>query len=304
MTRDSVALLSVSIDLGAGRRGVDMGPSALRVAGLTAAIRGLGYSLKEVGTVNAPGPESVDVGDPAARYLSEIVEVCSRSYRLLREGMKEGALPVIVGGDHSLSMGTAAAVADHHRARGESLGLIWVDAHADMNTPETTPSGNIHGMSLSVLTGEGPAPLLEIAEGAPAFDPTRVSILGARELDHPEKEAVKRAGIRVFTMSEIDERGMGPCMDEAIARASDGTVGFHLSFDLDAMDPMVTPGVGTPAPGGITYREAHLACEKAARSGKLMGFELVELNPTLDLGMQTARVGVALIESALGKSIL
>lgn len=304
MSPRSVALLSVSIDLGAGRRGVDMGPSALRIAGLSSAITELGCTLKELGTVNASGPETAEPGEPGARFMREITDVCARSHGLLLKGMEDGSLPIIVGGDHSLSMGTSAAVADHYHARGESVGLIWVDCHADMNTPETTPSGNIHGMSLSVLTGRGPRALVEIGRRTPSFDPSKVSILGARELDDPEKEAVKAAGIRVFTMSEVDERGMSACVDEAIARATDGTAGVHVSFDLDVMDPMVAPGVGTPVPGGITYREAHLVCEKVARSGKLVGFELVELNPVLDLGTQTARVGVALVESALGKSIL
>jgi len=300
----ALALLSVSIDLGAGRRGVDMGPSALRIAGLVPGLEALGYSVRELGTVNASGPELTPPGESRARYLPEILEVCSRSHDLLVQAMEEGLFPLVLGGDHSLSMGTATAVADVHRKRGEQVGLIWVDAHTDMNTPEITPSGNIHGMSLSVLTGKGPRELLELADGVPAVDPAHVSVIGAREVDPREREAVRASGIRVFTMSEVDERGLAVCVNEAIERATRGTAGFHVSFDLDVIDPMAAPGVGTPVPGGINYREAHLICEKMARSGQLLGFELVELNPVLDLSNRTAQLGVGLVESALGKSIL
>jgi arginase len=299
-----VGLLSVSIDLGAGRRGVDMGPSALRIAGIVPGLEALGHTVRELGTVNAAGPELTEAGESRARYLPEIREVCRRSRELLLEAMEEGWFPLVVGGDHSLSMGTAAAVADFHRRRGEEIGLIWVDAHTDMNTPEITPSGNIHGMSLSVLTGKGPPPLLELAEAVPCVDPERVCVIGAREVDPDERTAVKEAGIRVFTMSEVDERGLAPCVDEAIEWAGRGDGGFHVSFDLDVIDPVSAPGVGTPVAGGISYREAHLICEKIARSGGLRGFELVELNPVLDLGNRTAQLGVGLVESALGKSIL
>ncbi len=302
--RAPVALLSVSIDLGAGRRGVDMGPSALRIAGLVPGLEALGYRIRELGTVNASGPELTPPGESKARYLPEIREICRRSRELTLEAMEDGLFPLVLGGDHSLSVGTASAVADFHRRRGEKIGLIWVDAHTDMNTPAITPSGNVHGMSLSVLTGEGPEALLELAEAVPAVDPAHVCVIGAREVDPNEREAVRASGIRVFTMSEVDERGLAVCVDEAIERASRGTAGFHVSFDLDVIDPMEAPGVGTPVPGGISYREAHLICEKMARSRKLLGFELVELNPVLDLGNRTAQLGVGLVESALGKSIL
>ncbi len=299
-----VALLSISIDLGAGRRGVDMGPSAIRIAGLSEALGALGYEVEELGSVMASGPETLTLGQSQARYLNEIRETCARSRELLLDGMESGAFPLILGGDHSLSIGTVAAVADHHRRRGEPLGLIWVDAHADMNMPETSPSGNIHGMPLSVLTGRGPESLVSLGEHVPAVDPRHVSVIGAREIDEAEKRNVVESGIRVFTMSEIDERGLAACVDEAVARASDGTAGFHVSFDLDGLDPMVAPGVGTPVAGGITYREAHLICEKVARSKKLVSLEVVELNPVLDLGNRTAQLAVVLIESALGKTIL
>jgi arginase len=299
-----VALLSVSIDLGAGRRGVDMGPSALRIAGLSDALSRLGLQVRELGTVTAPGPETSEPGESRARYLTEISQVCGTTRRVLLDAMQDGCFPLVVGGDHSLSIGSVAAVADHFRARDEKIGLIWVDAHADMNTPAVTPSGNIHGMSLAVLTGNGPSALVGLADAVPAVDPAHVAVFGAREIDPAEREAVRASGIRVFTMSELDERGVSTCLDEALDRATRGTAGFHVSFDLDSTDPMVAPGVGTPVAGGITYREAHLVCEKAARSGKLLSFELVELNPVLDLGNRTAQFGVGLIESALGKSIL
>jgi arginase len=299
-----LALLSVSMDLGAGRRGVDMGPSALRIAGLSEAVRGLGYTLREVGTVHASEPESTPEGGPTARYLSEITRVCRRSRELLLGALAHGAFPLVLGGDHSLTIGTAGAVADFHRAQGAPIGLLWVDAHTDMNTPEITPSGNIHGMSLGVLTGRGASSLLELADACPAVDPRHVVVLGAREIDPLEREAVRAAGIRVFTMAEVDERGLAACMDEALLRMTDGTAGFHVSFDLDALDPSVAPGVGTPVPGGFTHREGHLICEKVASSGKLLGFELVELNPVHDVQNRTAQVGLKLIESALGKTIL
>jgi arginase len=303
-TDREVALLSVSMDLGAGRRGVDMGPSALRIAGVGEAVEALGCRLQELGTVHAPGPENAVVGEQGARYLDEIAGVCRQTRDLLGRALDRGAFPLVLGGDHSLTIGSATAVADHYRAQEAAIGLLWVDAHTDMNAPDITPSGNIHGMSLSVLTGRGSESLLALSSHRPIVDPRHVVVLGAREVDPREREAVREAGIRVYTMSEIDERGLPACVDEAIQRISRGTAGFYVSFDLDALDPMVAPGVGTPIPGGFTYREAHLVCEKVARSGGLLGFELVELNPVLDSRNRTAEVGLRLIESALGKTIL
>lgn len=302
--RRCLALVAVSIDLGAGRRGVDMGPSAVRIAGLTDVLERLGYRVDEVGTVYARGPETTPLGETRLRFLDEILDVTRRSHDLVRKGMADGCFPLVLGGDHSLSIGTTAAVAGHYRDLGQSVGLIWVDAHSDMNTPETTPSGNIHGMSLAVLTGHGPPELTEMGGASPAVRPENVCIIGARDIDEPEKEVVREAGVRVFTMSEIDEKGMARCMDEAMERATDGTAGFHLSYDLDGLDPMVAPGVGTPVTGGFTYREGHLVCEKAHRSGKMVGLEIVEVNPVLDQGNRTAQVAVGLVASAMGKTIL
>lgn len=299
-----VGVISVSMDLGAGRRGVDMGPSAIRIAGLGQALGHVTQTVREVGTVTASGPEMAPEGGERTRFLSEIVEVCQRTRELVKKTLDGGCKPLVLGGDHALSIGSVSAVADHFRERASRVGLIWIDAHTDMNTPETTPSGNIHGMVLSVLTGNGPRELLALGGGKPMVSPDVVSIIGARDIDGPERDLVKESGVRVFTMTEIDERGIAACMDEALARANTGTAGYHLSFDLDSIDPLEAPGVGTPVPGGLTYREAHLICEKAARSESLLSLEMVELNPVLDLGNQTALLAVELIASALGKTIL
>lgn len=299
-----VGVVSVWMDLGAGRRGVDMGPSAIRIAGLGDALLDLGVEVREVGTVHASGPEALREGPPSARFLEEITTVCRQTHGLVRLALEGGCFPLILGGDHALSVGSVSAVTGVYRERGQSVGLIWVDAHGDMNTPDTTPSGNIHGMALSVLLGDGPEALVELGGGARMLDPEHVSLLGVRELDPPERERLRVSGVRVFTMSEVDDRGIGPCMDEALVRASSGTAGFHLSFDLDSIDPMEAPGVGTPVPGGLTYREAHLICEKVFRSGQLLSFDVVELNPVLDMRNRTAGLAVELIASALGKTIL
>lgn len=299
-----VAVISVSIDLGAGRRGVDMGPSALRIAGLTSTVESLGYDVMEVGTVTACGPETVSQGESNAKYLDEIVRVCKEAGAMTLLGLEKGCFPLILGGDHSLSAGSSAGVAAHYRERGESIGLLWVDAHTDMNTPETTPSGNVHGMSLAALIGRGPRVLSDLMGPGPALRAEHVVVIAARDLDVREKEAVREVGVRVITMSEIDERGLNDCIDEALERLTDGTAGFHVSLDLDSIDPLRAPGVGTPVAGGLTYREAHLICEKIAGTGRLLGLEVVELNPVQDLENRTATLAVGLVASALGKTIL
>lgn len=300
-THRDIALISVSIDLGAGRRGVDMGPSALRIAGITREIEAIGHSVSELGTLTAGGLETTEAGDTNLRYLSEIAHIAEETRAAVSEGLRLGCTPLVLGGDHSLSIGSVAAVADHYRPQGASIGLIWVDAHADMNQPQTSPSGNIHGMSLAVLLGRGEP---RLTGGTTSVRPGNASVLGARDLDPGEKRLIRELGVRAFTMSEIDERGVAACMDEALERANAGTAGFHLSFDLDALDPRIAPGVGTPVRGGLTYREGHLVCEKASRSGRLLSLELVELNPVLDDRNQTAELGVGLVASALGATIL
>ena len=300
-----LGVVSVSLDLGAGRRGVDMGPSALRVAGLTPRLDRLGYTVLEGGTVTAETPETVRVGESRLRFLDAVCAACQETYRRVAQVLSEGAFPLVLGGDHSLSIGSVSALAAHHAARGERIGLLWVDAHTDMNTPDTTPSGNIHGMSLAVLAGLGPERLTRLmGDPAPAVDPRNICVIGARDIDPEEKEVVRASGIRVFTMTEIDERGIGSVVDEALERLGDGTAGFHLSYDLDGLDPTVAPGVGTPVPGGLTYREGHLICEKIARTNQMLSLEVVEVNPVLDRENVTARTAVELVASALGQAIL
>ena len=301
---DTVGLISVSIDLGAGRRGVDMGPSALRIAGVADTIRAIGLRLVEGGSVTAGGFEVTKPGDPGLRFFDEVFSVAEQTHDLVYQTLALGLLPVVLGGDHSITIGTGSAVARHHRERGERIGVIWVDAHGDLNRDSTSPSGNIHGMSLAVLLGKGDPRLTGLGGDEPSVLPENTCIVGTRELDGGEKELIRELGVRVFSMSEVDERGLGRCMEEALERAGAGTVGFHMSYDLDALDPSVAPGVGTPVPGGFTYREGHLVAEKAARSGGLLSLELVELNPVLDNHNQTAELGVGLVASALGRTIL
>lgn len=300
----AVSVVAVHMDLGAGRRGVDMGPSAIRVAGLAGRLTRLGYDVHEAGSVSVREPEVCPVGEAHVKYLHEVLACCTELRDRTLEALRAGAVPLALGGDHSIAIGSIAAQAAFRRPRGETVGVIWVDAHADMNTPETSPSGNIHGMPLAVCLGMGAPELVAIAGGSPAVEARHVSIVGARDLDAEERRIVRASGVRVFTMSEIDERGIAACMDEALDRATDGTAGVHLSFDLDGVDPQFAPGVGTAVPGGLTYREAHLACEKVAHSGRLLGMDLVELNPVLDTNNRTAKLGVELILSAFGKTIL
>ncbi|HKD99848.1 MAG TPA: arginase [Planctomycetota bacterium] len=298
-----VRLIGIPMDLGAGRRGVDMGPSAIRYAGIDAKIRALGHSFSDAGDVTVPIPE-VRAPGSGPKYLREIVRVCQRlAYRVERI-LDEGACPLVVGGDHSIAVGTITGIAASLRKRGEKPGLIWVDAHADMNTPDTSPSGNVHGMPLSVVLGMGAPELVGLGGFAPKLDPRNVALLGIRDLDPAERDIVRQSGIRAFTMRDVDELGMSRVMREAIALANDGTAGFHLSFDLDGLDPEIAPGVGTPVRGGIGFREAHLLMEMVSDSGRMLSLEATELNPILDTKNRTAELVVDLIGSAFGKRIL
>ncbi len=299
-----IALISVYLDLGAGRRGVDMGPSAMRIAGLAEKLDALGFIVTEMGAIHAQEPEDIAIEDKKCRYITEVAEVNQAIQKHVQRALRGGQFPLILGGDHSLAIGTVSGVAQFMKQKNERIGVIWVDAHADMNTPETTPSGNIHGMPVSVLLGHGAPQLVALNGGTPSLLPENVTIIGARDIDPGEKELIRQLNVRVITMSEIDERGVGACIEEAIERASQGTAGFHLSFDLDAIDPWEAPGVGTPVEGGLTYREAHLICEKVAQSQRMLSMEMVELNPVLDARNRTAELAVSLIESALGKTIL
>lgn len=304
MPAGKIRILGVPMDLGADRRGVDMGPSALRVAGLNARLRALGYTVEDAGNIPVRVAEEMQVGARRAKYLTTIAATCKELAQLVAHSLNEGCRPLVLGGDHSLAIGTLAGVACHFRRHKQKFGCIWLDAHADMNTPETSPSGNVHGMPLASSLGYGPRVLTHLSGRAPAVLAEHCSLLGVRELDAKEKRTVRQSGIRVFTMREIDERGMRTVMEGALARATRGTAGFAVSLDMDFVDPSDAPGVGTPVRGGVTYREAHLAMEMAADSDNLVSLEVVEINPVIDIQNKTAQLGVELTLSALGKKIL
>lgn len=305
MTQSRIAVIGAPVDLGQGRRGVDMGPSALRVAGLGKRLEALGYNITDLGNIEVPQAETLPApAGEGARYIPQIAEACELLGLMVASALDKDCTPLVLGGDHSVAVGTVAGVSHYHRRFHREIGILWIDAHADMNTPETSPSGNVHGMPLACCIGSGPEPLVGLFEFAPKVDPARVAIVGLRDVDPIERGIVKNAGVRAFTMREIDERGMSAVMDEAIAIASRGIAGFHLSLDLDSVDPQWAPGVGTPVRGGLTYREAHLAMEKICDSGRLLSMEAVEVNPALDDANRTAELAVELILSALGKRIL
>jgi arginase len=304
MRHSTIAILGVPLDLGAGRRGVDMGPSALRVAGLNARIASLGYRVEDLGNAVAEQPESSPAGAGTARYLAQIARCSTRVMRMVEQAAVAGKLPLVLGGDHSVAVGTVSGMARAFRKRKQSLGLIWIDAHPDMNTPETSPSGNVHGMPLACLLGMGPPELARLGGFAPKIDPRKTVLIGIRDVDALEKPHVRDSGVRAFTMRDLDERGLRTVVEEAIEIAGSGTAGFHLSLDMDAVDPREAPGVGTPVRGGMTYREAHLAMELICDSGRMRSMEVVEVNPVLDEGNRTAALAVELVMSALGKVIL
>jgi arginase len=300
----AVHIHGVPLDLGAGRRGVDMGPSALRIAGLAREIEALGLQVVDHGDVTTPIPETRSAGDPRKKYVREIARTCQRLFQRALATLEEGAVPVVLGGDHSIGAGSVAASAEYARRRGEEIGLLWVDAHGDMNTPATTSSGNVHGMPLAALLGEEPAELAAIGGFSPKVRPGRVAVVGVRNLDDRERERIRLSGVRVFTMKDIDRRGIAEVVENALELVAEGAAGVHVSFDLDACDPSVAPGVGTPVRGGLDYREAHTLMEIVAESGKLISLDMVEVNPILDVRNQTAELGTGLVLSALGMKIL
>lgn len=304
MRQSTIAIIGAPMDLGAGRRGVDMGPSAIRVANIHSRIAALGYKVEDLGNVAVEQAESSPAGPKRARYLPQIAETCLRLAEKVERAAGQGKVPLVLGGDHSLAAGSISGIAHHYQQRGEKIGVIWVDAHTDMNTPGTSPSGNVHGMPLACLIGKGPKELTHLFGYAPKVDPRNVALVGIRDVDLLEATHVNRSGVRAFTMRDIDEKGMTRVMEEAIAIASAGTAGIHLSFDMDAVDPDEAPGVGTPVRGGITYREAHLAMEILSDAGRLGSLEVVEVNPVLDVANRTADLAVELMMSALGKRIL
>ena len=303
-SKKAVTILGVPLGYGASMAGVDMGPAALRVAGLTERVAKLGYSVRDLGDMRLERPKKPPEQHDKLKYVSQISSACEELAREVEQIVAAGELPVVLGGDHSIAIGSIAGVAAYFRKRQDTLGLIWFDAHADMNTPETTPSGNIHGMPLSVLLGYGVPELTNIAGFSPKLDPALCAHVGARDIDAGERELIRKLGIRFFTMREIDERGMAACMDEAIAIASRGTGGYAVTFDVDVLDPGDAPGSGTLVRGGLTYREAHLGMEKIAEAGGMRSLEVVEINTALDVNNKTAELGVELILSALGKTIL
>lgn len=304
MKQSHIAIIGAPMDLGAGRRGVDMGPSALRLAGLNEKLAALGYQVEDLGNVLVDQPESVPAGPSEARYLPQIAHTCQRLADLVEKAAETNRVPVVLGGDHSIAVGTVSGLAQYYRKRNRKLGLIWIDAHADMNTPASSPSGNVHGMPLACLLGNGPRELTHIGGFAPKVDAASVALIGLRSIDEVERQNVRGTGVHAFTMRDIDERGLLSVMAEAIADVSKNTAGFHLSFDMDSVDPREAPGVGTPVRGGITYREAHLAMELICDSGNMTSLEIVEVNPVLDEANRTALLAVELATSALGKRIL
>ncbi|RIV24564.1 arginase [Alicyclobacillaceae bacterium I2511] len=296
----ALRIIGAPSDLGQERRGVDMGPSAIRYAGLKEKLESLGYSVEDLGNIQVPTPEMHPVTNHKLKYFDEVKRVSQDLFETVRDAMTDGHIPIILGGDHSISIGSVAAVA----AVKPEFGLIWFDAHGDMNTEESTPSGNIHGMPLAVCLGHGHPELVSMAGFAPKVQPQRVVLVGARSVDALEAEIIRKSGIKVFTMAEIDRLGMATVMEEAIRIAGSGNGGIHLSLDLDALDPMFVPGVGTPVNGGVTYREGHLAMEMLAASGQLCSVDVVEVNPILDIQNRTGKMAVELTESLFGKTVL
>ena len=299
-----LSLLGVPLSYGQSKGGVHLGPAAIRVAGLAQRISSLGYEVNDRGDLPIERSHSLPGFDEKLKYLTEIHDACERLTIQVEEFVDAGDFLITIGGDHSIAIGSLSGVVKSFRKRDQRLGLIYLDAHADMNTPDTTPSGNIHGMPLAVLLGYGAPELLNIGGFSPKFDPRLCAHVGARDLDPGERELIRKLGIRFFTMREIDERGLAACIDDAIAIASQGSGGYAVTFDVDVLDPGDAPGSGTLVRGGLSYREAHLAMEKIAEAGGMRSLEVVEINTALDVNNRTAELGVELILSALGKRIL
>jgi arginase len=304
MSKAGIAIIGAPLDLGAGRRGVDMGASAIRFANLGQRLAALGYDVKDLGNVEAEQPERAPGGASNARYLTPIAHTCARLAEKVEAAVRGGRMPLVLGGDHSVACGTIAGMAAHLRRKKQKLGLLWIDAHPDMNTPQTSTSGNVHGMPLACSIGMGPRRLTHLCGFAPKVDPARVALVGIRDVDALEKPHVRNSGVRAFTMRDIDERGARSVMAEALEIVSGGSPGFHVSLDLDAVDPEYAPGVGTPVRGGLSYREAHLVMEMVGDSRSMLSLEVVEVNPIMDEANRTAQLACELVLSAMGKRIL
>ena len=301
----AVHIIGVPLDLGGNRRGVDMGPSAMRIAGLAERLVRLGRTVVDRGDLPSPIPETQEWRDERQKYIHDIAKVCQQLYETASRSLDDGAMPLVLGGDHSLGAGSVAAAAQWARqTRKLPIGLLWIDAHGDMNTPATTNSGNVHGMPLAALLGPEPSDLSNIGGFSPKVLPAHTVLIGVRNLDEREKVAVRNSHAHVFTMKDIDRQGIASIVEQAVELAGNGTAGIHVSFDLDACDPAIAPGVGTPVKGGLDYREAHMVMEIVADSGLLTSLDLVEVNPTLDVRNTTAQLGAELAASALGMKIL
>lgn len=315
-TNKTIHVIGVPMDHGAGRRGVGMGPAAMRIAGLHARLHQLGYEVHDLGDLQIAAPETEPQGEANAKYLPLVANTCRELADAIPGMFADRGLPLVLGGDHSIAIGTLSGLAvEQHRRQGNSptgsarlgpprLGVVWFDAHGDINRPDTSPSGNIHGMPVSCLLGQGPDALTDIGYAGAKLDAHRFCQIGLRDIDAVERRLLRESGIHTFTMADIDRRGMAAVMEEALRLALDGTDMLHCSFDIDAVDPKVAPGTGTPKLGGLTYREAHLALEIMAETERLTSMEMVEVNPTLDDANKTAELAVELIASALGSRIL
>src|SRR5260221_12320140 len=299
-----IRILGVPLDLGQSRRGVDMGPSAVRVAGLEARLEALGHVVEDGGNVAVAIPEQKKEGDPKAKYLKEITATCTKHADMVLKTLEATKFPFVLGGDHSVAAGTVAGVAEFYRRQNQKIGLIWIDAHPDLNTPETSPSGNVHGMALAAILGLGPSELGSIYNFSPKVQPENTVVIGVRDIDTREKENIHQVGVKVYTMRDIDERGMRTVIEEALRVVGRGTAGYHVSLDMDWIDPEDAPGVGTPVRGGASYREAHLAMEIIADDGRMTSLGIVEVNPVIDEHNRTADLAVELALSAFGKKIL
>lgn len=300
-----IKLIDVPMDLGAGRRGVDMGPSALRLAGIKEKVASLGFSVEDdQDDIFVPIPEHGHVENNSLKFLKEIVTTCEHLARRVELAKEEGFFPIVMGGDHSIAIGTIAGLSSFYKKQGKKLGVVWVDAHADMNTPETSPTGNIHGMPLAVNIGLGADVLINLHGNFQKLDPKNVALIGIRDLDREEKRNVKARGINAYTMADIDRLGIFAVIQEAISILKERVDVIHISFDVDGMDPGVAPGVGTPVQGGLRFRETHLIMETLAETGMVGSMEITEINPILDIRNQTAETAVEMVCSALGKTIL
>ena len=303
-TGQKIGIIGAPLGFGAGKKGVELGPAAMRLIRIKERIGELGYEVKDWGDVFIQQPDRPAAAGENPKYLKEMLAACNDLSASVGSILAQNQFPLVLGGDHSIAIGSLSGVTSHFHKRNESLGLIWFDAHADMNTPETSPSGNIHGMPLSSLLGHGVPELIKLNGFSPKFDVHHCVHIGARDVDAGERDLIRKLGMRFMTMREIDERGMSACIDEAIKIASQASAGYSVTFDVDAMDPVDAPGSGTLVRGGLTYREAHLALEKIADDGHMRSLELVEVNPILDVNNRTSELAVELVLSALGKTIL